>query len=182
MENALMTSTTENDASPLPATILDEAATTLVLLKNRGLSVVTAESCTGGLIAAALTHHSGSSAAVEGGFITYSNAMKTACLGVPEIMLRKHGAVSGEVAGAMAAGALAGANAAAIAVSVTGIAGPDGGSVDKPVGLVWFGIIRRGGSVHTESHRFSGDRTSVRNQTVSRALTLIKRVAEIPSP
>lgn len=172
---------TDDATSPLPTSTLDAAASTLALLKARGLSVVTAESCTGGLIAGALTHHSGSSAAVEGGFVTYSNAMKSACLGVPEAMLQKHGAVSSEVAGAMATGALAGAKAAAIAISVTGIAGPDGGSVEKPVGLVWFGVIRRGGSVHTESHRFTGNRASVRNQTVSLALGLIRRAAENPN-
>ena len=134
-----------------------------------GLMLCTAESCTGGLIAATLTDIPGSSAFVWGGFVTYSNAAKTASLGVPEALLEAHGAVSAEVAAAMATGALA-HSGADVSVAVTGIAGPGGGSADKPVGTVWFGFARKDAPPRTECHVFAGGRAAVRTQTVAHAL------------
>jgi nicotinamide-nucleotide amidase len=140
--------------------------------RARGLKLATAESCTGGMIAAALTDIAGSSDVVERGFVTYSNAAKTEMLGVPAALIAAHGAVSGEVAAAMAAGALAHAPID-LAVSVTGIAGPGGATPGKPVGLVWFGFATRGGATQTERHVFPGDRAAVRRAAVERALTLL---------
>ncbi len=137
----------------------------------------TAESCTGGLIAAALTHVPGSSDVVERGFVTYSNAAKAEMLGVDPAVIAAHGAVSETVAAAMAAGALA-RSVADVAVAVTGVAGPGGGSADKPVGLVWFGYARRGaGAARTERRVFPGDRTAVRAATVARAFELLREAA-----
>jgi nicotinamide-nucleotide amidase len=158
--------------SMLDDIVLAQAAELLDQLRRQGLRVVTAESCTGGLVAASLTHHAGSSDVVEGGFVTYSNDMKTALLGVTPTLLARHGAVSAEVAAAMAEGALAHAPLADIAVSITGIAGPGGGSADKPVGLVWFGTARRNEQARTLSRRFDGDRAAIRRQAASQALDL----------
>lgn len=158
----------------LPPEVLKKSASVLELLKAAGLMVVTAESCTGGLVAGSLTAHSGSSAAVAGGFVTYSNAMKQAALGVPAEMLDRWGAVSEQVAQAMAEGALARAPGAGIAVSLTGVAGPDGGSETKPVGLVWFGLQRAGRPPFTQKQIFDGNRTEVRAQAVLHALKLIQ--------
>ncbi|GAA4494281.1 CinA family protein [Gluconacetobacter tumulicola] len=159
--------------SMLNEPILARAAEILGRMRDAGLRAVTAESCTGGLVAAALTHHAGSSDMVEGGFVTYSNAMKTALLGVPPALLAHHGAVSAEVAASMARGALAHAPDADLAVAITGIAGPGGGSAEKPVGLVWFGAIRRDGEGSTISRQFAGDREAVRSQAVAQALDLL---------
>ncbi len=137
-------------------------------LRQRGASMATAESCTGGLIAGACTELSGSSDWFDRGFVTYSNRAKTEMLGVPEALLERHGAVSAEVAAAMAAGARERA-AVACAVAVTGVAGPTGGSATKPVGTVWFGWATPAG-VMTECRRFDGDRAAVRRQTVAYAL------------
>ena len=117
----------------------DRADHLVSLLKSQGKTITTIESCTGGLIAGAITAISGSSNVFDYGFVTYSNAAKTALVGVPEELLVQHGAVSVEVARAMAEGGLKRA-AASIAVSVTGVAGPTGGSVEKPVGMVCFGL------------------------------------------
>jgi nicotinamide-nucleotide amidase len=155
---------------------LDEAAGLLDLLRARGLTVATAESCTGGLIAAALTSIAGSSDVVACGFMTYSNRAKSAMLGVPDALIAEHGAVSEPVARAMAAGALE-RSEAALAVAVTGIAGPGGGSAEKPVGLVWFGVARRGGPAWTERRVFPGDRTAVRGATVRHAFAALGRLA-----
>jgi nicotinamide-nucleotide amidase len=138
--------------------------------------LATAESCTGGMIAAALTDIAGSSDVVERGFVTYSNQAKTDLLGVSPALLAAHGAVSAEVAEAMAQGALRHAPVD-LAVAVTGVAGPGGGSAAKPVGLVHFGIARRGGAVATEHHVFPGDRAAVREATVRRALELLLAAA-----
>jgi nicotinamide-nucleotide amidase len=144
-------------------------------LKNRGWMMATAESCTGGLIAAACTDVSGSSDWFERGFVTYSNAAKTGLLGVPAELIEKHGAVSEPVARAMAAGALAHAPVQ-LAVAVTGVAGPTGGSADKPVGTVWFGWATPAGS-YTEHQCFGGDRAAVRAATVRHALAgLLQRL------
>jgi len=137
-------------------------------LKARGQMLATAESCTGGLIAGACTDLSGSSDWFERGFVTYSNAAKTELLGVPAALIEAHGAVSEPVARAMAAGAVANAHAH-WAVAVTGVAGPTGGSAEKPVGTVWFGWATPGG-VFTEHRRFEGDRAAVRQATVAHAL------------
>ena len=138
-----------------------------------GLMVATAESCTGGLVAAALTDVPGSSAVFERGFVTYSNDAKTELLGVHAAIIKRRGAVSQPVARAMAAGALE-ASRADIAVSVTGIAGPDGGNEQKPVGLVWFGLAQRGKPVRAERRVFAnGSRDFVRTRAVENALRLI---------
>lgn len=138
--------------------------------------VATAESCTGGMIAAALTDIAGSSDVVERGFVTYSNRAKTELLGVSGELIARVGAVSAEVAEAMAQGALAHAPVD-LAVAVTGIAGPGGGSAEKPVGLVHFGIARKGGVVRTEHRIFPGDRAAVRRATVAHALALLLEAA-----
>lgn len=138
----------------------------------RGLTVATAESCTGGLVAGALTSIAGSSAVVERGFVTYSNAAKTDLLGVPAGMIELHGAVSEPVARAMAAGALA-RSTAGVSVSVTGVAGPGGGSADKPVGLVHFGATGPADTVHVEQRFGDIGRDEVRLASVRVALGLL---------
>ena len=144
-------------------------------LKARGLMMATAESCTGGLIAGACTELSGSSDWFERGFVTYSNAAKHGMLGVPALLIEQHGAVSEPVARAMASGALA-HSPAQLAVAVTGVAGPTGGSAEKPVGTVWFGWATPEG-VFTEHQRFDGDRAAVRQATVRHALAgLLQRL------
>ena len=156
----------------LDPAVLAQAAALLDRLRALGLRLATAESCTGGLIAAALTHVPGSSDVVECGFVTYSNDAKTEMLGVAAALIAAHGAVSEPVAAAMAAGALAG-SIADVSVAVTGIAGPGGGSADKPVGLVWIGFARRGGAARTERCVFPGDRAAVRAATVARVLEIV---------
>jgi nicotinamide-nucleotide amidase len=135
--------------------------------------LATAESCTGGLIAAALTAIAGSSDVVDRGFVTYSNDAKTQMIGVPLAVIETYGAVSEEVARAMADGALA-RSRAAIAVSVTGVAGPGGGSAEKPVGLVCFGLARTAKPAFSERHVFPGDRTAIRAATVDHAFKMIR--------
>jgi len=158
--------------------VLAAAGALLDELKARGLMLAAAESCTGGLIAAALTSVPGSSAAFERGFVTYSNEAKTELIGVPAALITAHGAVSAEVARAMAEGALS-ASRADVAVSVTGVAGPDGGSAEKPVGLVHFAAARRGGVTLTEEHRFGAlGRGEVREASVMAALALVRRVLD----
>lgn len=138
-----------------------------LLIKN-AFFLTTAESCTGGLIAAACTELTGSSAWFDRGFVTYSNAAKTELLGVDPQLIETHGAVSEAVARAMVVGALA-HSAAQVAVAVTGVAGPTGGSADKPVGTVWFGLAVPG-QVITERCLFPGDRAAVRAATVQHGL------------
>jgi len=138
-------------------------------LLQRQWMLATAESCTGGLIAGACTDVSGSSAWFERGFVTYSNAAKTELLGVPVALIETHGAVSEDVARAMAAGALQHSHAQ-VAVAVTGVAGPTGGTAEKPVGLVWFGFALPD-RVLTEQMNFTGDRAAVRAAAVRHALT-----------
>ncbi|GGG17281.1 hypothetical protein GCM10010964_01920 [Caldovatus sediminis] len=160
----------------LPATTLDEARALLAAMAARGLTLATAESCTGGLIAAALTAIAGSSAVVVGGFVAYSNAMKTRMVGVPAALLESVGAVSAEVARAMAEGAVR-ETGADLALSCTGIAGPGGATPAKPVGLVFVGAARRGGAAtEVERHVFPGDRAAVRAATVDAALALARRL------
>ena len=141
-------------------------------LRARGWRLATAESCTGGLIAAACTAVAGSSDWFERGFVTYSNEAKVESLGVDPALLAAHGAVSEEVACAMAAGALARARAE-LAVAVTGIAGPGGGSVAKPVGTVWIGVAASGEKAVATLLQASGDRAAIRQASVARALELL---------
>ena len=141
------------------------------LLKARGLTCVTAESCTGGGVGAAITAVPGSSAVFLGGVISYANAVKQGVLGVSPTTLATVGAVSSETAAQMADGARR-LLKADLAVSVTGIAGPDGGSAAKPVGLVWFGLATAAG-VRTEKAIFAGDRAAVRAQAVTHTLGML---------
>ena len=145
------------------------------LLLERGWMLATAESCTGGLIAAACTDLAGSSDWFERGFVSYSNAAKTELLGVPPALIAAHGAVSEPVVRAMAEGALARSHAQ-LSVAVTGIAGPTGGSEDKPVGTVWFAWCG-GGQTLAERQVLTGNRAAVRAQTVRWALDGLLRLA-----
>ncbi len=141
-----------------------------------GVMVTSAESCTGGMITAALTDVPGSSAVVERGFVTYTNEAKTEMLGVPAAIIEINGAVSAPVARAMAKGALKNSRAD-IAVSVTGIAGPSGGTERKPVGLVWFGLADKNGVTRVERRVFAeGGRDFVRTKATETALHLILRL------
>jgi nicotinamide-nucleotide amidase len=151
-----------------------EAQTLLGDMRAARLMLATAESCTGGLIAATLTEVPGSSDVVDRGFVTYSNEAKVELIGVPMPLIEEKGAVSPEVARAMAEGALARARAD-IAVSVTGVAGPSGGTATKPVGLVFLAAARRGGKTVVREFRF-GDigRGTVRKLTVAAAFALIR--------
>ncbi len=157
------------------ATAHELVETLAATLRARGLMLATAESCTGGLIAAACTELSGSSDWFERGFVTYSNAAKTELLGVPAALIDEHGAVSEPVARAMAAGALSHSRAQ-LSVAVTGVAGPTGGSAHKPVGTVWLAWATPLG-VTAERCQFPGDRAAVRQATVVQALTgLLERL------
>lgn len=159
--------------SLFPSDLYEAARVMLTAYEKRGRRIVTAESCTGGLIAGLLTEVPGSSAAVERGYVTYSNVAKSDVLGVPEEMLECVGAVSEDVARAMAEGAL-NHSRAHVAVSVTGIAGPDGGSVDKPVGLVYFGLAVRDRPTTTRECRFGNPgRQAVRIASVRTAVELL---------
>jgi len=144
------------------------------LLQEKKLQLATAESCTGGLIAAACTDLAGSSVWFERGFVSYSNAAKTELLGVPADLIEAHGAVSEPVARAMVEGALRHSRAQ-VAVAVTGVAGPGGGSPDKPVGTVWFGWATPDGVI-TDKRCFDGDRQQVREATVQHALLRLKQL------
>ncbi len=150
-------------------------------LRARGVSMASAESCTGGLVAAACTSLAGSSDWFERGVVTYSNAAKAELLGVPAELIARHGAVSAEVARAMAAGALA-QSPAAFTVAITGIAGPGGGSVDKPVGTVWLATAARDGAAQATLLNASGDRDDVRRHSVVRALGLLLARIEATPP
>jgi nicotinamide-nucleotide amidase len=143
-------------------------------LLSKKLMLATAESCTGGLIAAACTDLAGSSIWFERGFVSYSNAAKTELLGVPADLIETHGAVSEPVARAMVEGALRHSRAQ-VAVAVTGVAGPGGGSPDKPVGTVWFGWATPDGVV-TDKRCFDGDRQQVRDATVQHALLRLRQL------
>jgi len=158
--------------APLAA-LAREAGRVLLAARWR---LTTAESCTGGWIAKCLTDIAGSSGWFERGYVTYSDAAKVQTLGVSSGTLQAHGAVSAETATEMATGALM-QSGADVAVSVTGIAGPDGGSAEKPVGLVWFALARRGGSTRSERHCFNGDRGAIRGAAVARALRLVIEAA-----
>ena len=152
------------------------AQSVLDACRARGWRLATAESCTGGLVAGALTATAGSSEVVERGFVTYSNEAKSELLGVPPETIAAHGAVSAETTAAMAKGAIARAPVD-LAVSVTGIAGPGGATATKPVGLVLIGLARRDGSCRTESRIFSGDRSAIRWAALEVALELLRAEA-----
>jgi len=162
-----------SDALMIDARIIGEAAVLLDACRAKGELIATAESCTGGLVAATLTAIPGSSDVFERGFVTYSNAAKSEMLGVPVWLIERHGAVSEDVARAMVGGALTHSRAT-IAVAVTGIAGPSGGTADKPIGLVHFAAARRDEAVRHERVMF-GDigRAEIRHDSVARALALL---------
>ncbi|HRK25459.1 MAG TPA: nicotinamide-nucleotide amidohydrolase family protein [Beijerinckiaceae bacterium] len=154
------------------------ARTVLAAARRQGLTIATAESCTGGMVAAALTDIAGSSDVVDRGFVTYSNAAKTAMLGVPEGMIQAHGAVSAEVAAAMALGALK-QSQAGLAVAVTGIAGPAGATAGKPVGLVHFAVAARDGRVNRLEMRYGAlGRRRVRAAATATALRLLAEMLD----
>jgi len=177
---------TSRDSSAVPsAGALDDAALgqlarrageALLAARRR---VVTAESCTGGWLAKCLTDVAGSSQWFERGYVTYSNLAKEQALGVAPAVIEIFGAVSRPTVEQMAAGALH-AGGADIAVAVTGVAGPDGGSADKPVGLVWFAVARPGSAGVAAEHRFGGDREAVRRAAVAKALELLIASALAP--
>lgn len=145
-------------------------------LKSRGLMLVTAESCTGGWVAMALTAIAGSSDWFERGYVTYSNAAKREELGVAEDTLQRHGAVSEQTAREMAAGALRNGRGQ-VALAITGVAGPAGGTRDKPVGTVCFAWAE-GSKISSQTRRFDGDRESVRRQSVAHALQGVLQLLE----
>ncbi len=153
------------------------AARLIATCRTRGLKVATAESCTGGLVAGALTDIAGSSDVLERGFVTYSNAAKVSMLAVPQATLDAHGAVSRETAEAMAEGALAHSDAD-LAVALTGIAGPGGGTAQKPVGLVHFAAARRGSLAQRERRYGDIGRDEVRRRSVLEALAMLEELAQ----
>lgn len=153
-----------------------EAATIILgQCRAQGLMLATAESCTGGLVAALFTEIPGSSSVLDRGFVTYSNEAKTEMLGVPADLIESHGAVSPEVAQAMAEGALKHSRAD-LAIGITGIAGPGGGTADKPVGLVYVAGARTGRNPVIRKNVFEGDRNAVRLQSVGTALSILQHL------
>jgi nicotinamide-nucleotide amidase len=166
-------------AAPFSGDLLRAAETLLADCRAAGLRIVTAESCTGGLIAGLLTEIPGSSDVVDRGMVVYSNEAKAEMLGVPPDLIAAHGAVSEPVARAMAEGALRHAQAQ-LAVAVTGVAGPGGGSAEKPVGLVHFGAARTGRPTSHERRIFSGDRVAIRIASVAFGIELLARLITPP--
>jgi nicotinamide-nucleotide amidase len=161
----------------LPPALVQRAETVMTAFREAGLTLATAESCTGGLIAACMTELAGASHVFERGFVTYANEAKMELLDVPEAVLSEHGAVSEQVALGMAVGARD-HSLADIAVAVTGIAGPGGGTAEKPVGLVFVAGARRDGQVRVDRHVFEGERARIREATVLAALSLALKLAE----
>jgi nicotinamide-nucleotide amidase len=158
-----------------PDDLIHQAGALLADLQRRSLRLATAESCTGGLLAGLLTEIPGASATLERGFVTYSNAAKSSLLGVDPQLIERVGAVSEEVARAMAEGALAAAPVA-MAVAITGIAGPDGGTPEKPVGLVYLAVAMTGATTQAIECRFgSVGRTQIRLASLGEALALMRR-------
>ena len=162
-------------------TVLLAARRLLELCRAQGLRIVTAESCTGGLVVGALTEIAGSSDVVDSGFVTYSNEAKAQMLSVPRELLSRHGAVSEAVARAMAEGALS-HSGVDLAVAITGIAGPNGGSAEKPVGLVHFACARKGEAARHQLRKF-GDlgRSEIRRRSVLVALAMLEEAAKSAS-
>jgi nicotinamide-nucleotide amidase len=163
--------------APTEAALLRQAEALLEHCRQRKLKLATAESCTGGLVAATLVAIAGSSDVVDRGFVTYSNEAKHEMLGVPWPVLLGYGAVSAPTVRAMTAGALA-MSRADLAVSISGIAGPGGGSAEKPVGLVYIGVQRRNGAQIAEHRVFPGDRTAIRQASVALAFEMIERLID----
>jgi nicotinamide-nucleotide amidase len=168
---------------PVPADDMIAAARELLdLCKHKKLTLATAESCTGGLLAATLTEIPGSSQVIDRAFVSYSNAAKQAMLGVPAVTLETYGAVSRETAEAMAKGALA-QSPVELAISITGIAGPTGAQPGKPIGLVHFAVASRSGQLLHQERKFGEiGRTQVRNQSVLQALAMLRKIAEMEKP
>ena len=171
-----MNSTTTTTDTPAASALVERVAQ---LLRRRQWMLATAESCTGGLIAAACTDLAGSSDWFERGFVTYSNNAKSEMLGVEPGLIAVHGAVSDAVVAAMAANAVARSHAR-VAVAVSGVAGPGGGSADKPVGTVWFGW-QVDGQLRTERRLFGGDRAAVRQASVTYALQVLAQLLAAPA-
>lgn len=164
----------------LPPETLEQAELLLQIMQSRSLTLATAESCTGGLVSAAVTAIAGSSATLLAGYVTYSNEAKAKSVGVDPALIARLGAVSGEVAAAMAEGA-ARESGADMGISTTGIAGPGGGTETKPVGLVYIGVALKGRPARVERHVFPGDRTAVRAATVATAFRMaVEEVATLP--
>ncbi|MEE8516308.1 MAG: CinA family protein [Alphaproteobacteria bacterium] len=157
-----------------PKELIDQTKALVETCRDAGLMIGTAESCTGGLLAACLTEIPGASQVFERGFVTYTNTAKVDMLGIPEALIRDHGAVSEEIARAMAEGVLSRVNAD-LSASITGIAGPGGATPAKPVGLVHMASIRRGGEMLQERHVFSGSRNEVRLAAVTAAIAILTR-------
>ena len=157
---------------------LNLAASVLAACRARNWRVATAESCTGGLVAAALTAVAGSSDVIERGFMAYSNQAKIELLGVPEGTISAHGAISAETTAAMARGAVTRAGVD-LAVAITGVAGPGGGTLQKPVGLVYLGVARKDGAARVERRIFPGDRATVRRAALVEALELLQAEAGV---
>lgn len=151
---------------------MDNIATLIKTAHAKGIMIATAESCTGGMVAAAITDVAGSSAVFDRGFVTYSNEAKQEMLGVPEALIATYGAVSAEVASAMAEGALAHSRAN-LSVSITGIAGPTGGSEAKPVGTVYIASALRRAETMVQHHSFAGNRAEVREAATEAAINLL---------
>lgn len=156
----------------LPEALTDAASALLEACREAGMTIATAESCTGGLVAGCLTEIAGSSEIFDRGFVTYSNEAKSDLLGVPAAMIARHGAVSEEVARAMAIGALA-KSRALMTIAVTGVAGPGGGTAEKPVGLVHFASAMTGGTTTHERHEFDGGRSDIRREAVRTAIRML---------
>ena len=161
----------------LSSELLADAKKVIDVCREAGLKIATVESCTGGLLVGALTSIAGSSEVVERGFVTYSNAAKSEQVGVPGALIDAHGAVSEEVARAMAEGGVS-QSQADLAIAVTGIAGPDGGTTDKPVGLVHIAGARAGRETLHFARVFLGDRDDIRLGSVSAGLGLLYSIAE----
>jgi nicotinamide-nucleotide amidase len=155
---------------------LDLAEAALAACRARNWRLATAESCTGGLVAAALIAIAGASDVVERGYVTYSNRAKIEVLGVPQETIAAHGAISAETAMAMASGAVVRAGVD-LAVAVTGLAGPGGGTPEKPIGLVYLSVARKSGEARVERRVFSGDRAAVRQAALAAALRLLQAEA-----
>lgn len=148
-----------------------------ILLVEKGWKIALAESCTGGLLAAAITHRPGSSQVFERGYVTYSNDAKMECLGVSSTTLEKYGAVSDQTAEEMALGALKNSKAD-LAISITGVAGPDGGSDNKPIGLVYFGYALKGGSSGSLHENYRGTRDQIRSKAAATAMKSMISILE----
>lgn len=169
-----------SDGLDIDEALIAQAAELLTEARKRGITIATAESCTGGLLAATLTAVPGSSDGFERGFVTYSNASKSEMLGVPVWLIERHGAVSEDVARAMAGGALTHSRAT-IAIAVTGVAGPGGGTAEKPVGLVHFAAGRRDTEITQAGVLFEDlGRSRIRREAIAYALTLLDTLVRAP--